>query len=479
MRIFIKLLTGQSKPLVVVADNSIYSVKQKIYNSFLPDCPLGKQQLIFNGNYLADENSLESYSIENNSTIYLTLHPIRCPGYILRTFHAGKEVSAIESLGTGAQIFVKNLIGATLTFVVTASELVDDLKKKIFLREKIPLDQQRLIFAGKQLEDGLLLVNYGITEETTLHLVLRLRGQGHSLDCAKANTPSISATLVSFKLSFQRCSCGNILYGTETSDGAIQLNYARLMLKNGLASLHIWKAGKYIAGTVVTSENEEYSFALTNGKALSCGAIYDLQVVSNDGLKILWQTTHQLPEGYPIRLKLEENQENLTRGGVGFREFLFKRCHPGGELLLELKTKIADLINHRDPQPLNSVTQEPHLATNVYVLNGRDQIELEYDSDVAQLTDGSMIRVRVVEESSRPESLQSMDYPQQTSLAQEPNESMAQNKEEKKTCVICLEKEPTHIFIPCGHVCVCKDHVALKICPVCRAPILNVYRAFF
>ena len=73
-------------------------------------------------------------------------------------------------------IYIKTLTGKTLDLQAEGDDTIEFLKSLVNIVEGIPIDKQRLIYAGKQLEDNRLLNDYTIQKDTTLHLALRIRG---------------------------------------------------------------------------------------------------------------------------------------------------------------------------------------------------------------------------------------------------------------------------------------------------------------
>ena len=74
------------------------------------------------------------------------------------------------------QVFVRTLAGRSTTLDVESTDTVKSLKEKLYLKEGISAGDQRLVFGGKELDETRSLSDYNIRKESTLYMLLRLRG---------------------------------------------------------------------------------------------------------------------------------------------------------------------------------------------------------------------------------------------------------------------------------------------------------------
>ena len=142
---------GEKHSIFCCGEETIRLLKIKIRKKI--NIPTFRQRLYLNGKSIDDSNKTIS-------------------------FYNIKSKTKLQLYKISRQLFVKALTGKTITFDFYHYDLVEELRLKIYKEEGIPPDQQRIIFAGKQLEDNRYLKDYGITYECTVHLCLRLRGGG-------------------------------------------------------------------------------------------------------------------------------------------------------------------------------------------------------------------------------------------------------------------------------------------------------------
>ncbi|XP_028841620.1 polyubiquitin-like [Denticeps clupeoides] len=156
MEVQIVSFSGEKFSLVVGLETTVGELKQKIRQR----CNLP----LHNDLKLSAENGQRIVLDQDSRTL------------VSHGLQHGSQVMVLITQAQPFQVFLKNDKGQVHTYDVTREETVSSFKQKVFNKERVPLSQQRLIYNGRQMEDGGTLSQYNVGPESTIFLELRLRG---------------------------------------------------------------------------------------------------------------------------------------------------------------------------------------------------------------------------------------------------------------------------------------------------------------